>query len=243
MDVEMPPEFIADVLQSLWNMWGLHQKVFFLQDIKSITGKLGSASYFQTFKLLLYITNKQFRMLLKLQRDKKAPRNHHTIASAHTAKSTHLLRNQHFITTTLQDDPSLNTGILGNALVLWYCPIAHLILLEPSTIACSDSSSHAVGGFLDSLSFWWHLQWPWEVQARTAKVKSDNTTSINALEYATFIINYVVALAALLQQPHEHDPFPSLLLFTNNITSEAWIIKGDKNPLQEEPLVNSSVAS
>ncbi len=43
---------------------------------------------------------------------------------------------------------------------------------------------------------------------------------------STLIINYVVALAALLQCPRTQDLFPSLHLFTNNVTSKLWIIKG-----------------
>ncbi len=74
---------------------------------------------------------------------------------------------------------------------------------------------------MDSLGFWWHLQWPWEVQACTAKVKTNNTIRINALEYAALIINYVTALAALVQNPRTQDLFPSLLLFTGKVTSEA----------------------
>ncbi len=41
MDIETPPEFIADTLQLLLKLFSPHWKVFHLQDIKSITGKLG----------------------------------------------------------------------------------------------------------------------------------------------------------------------------------------------------------
>ncbi len=102
----------------------------------------------------LSIINKQFRMLLKLQRDKEAPHYHHTFASACTEKVTHLLWHRHFITTTLQHDLSLITDILSNASVLRCCHVAHLTPQDPSAIAYLDSSSHTAEGFLDSLSFW-----------------------------------------------------------------------------------------
>ena len=61
-----------------------------------------------------------------------------------------------------------------------------------------------------------------------AKAKTKYTMSINALEYAALIINYVVALMTLLLNPRKQDPFPSLLLFIDNVASKAWIIKGAK---------------
>ncbi len=61
-----------------------------------------------------------------------------------------------------------------------------------------------------------------------AKAKTKYTMSINALEYAALIINYVVALMTLLLNPRKQDPFPSLLLFMDNVASKAWIIKGAK---------------
>ena len=58
--------------------------------------------------------------------------------------------------------------------------------------------------------------------------KTNNTISINTLEYTALIINYVATLAALIQNPQKQDLFPSLLLFTDNVASKAWIIKGAK---------------
>ncbi len=157
---------IADVLQSLRTTWGLNWKAFFLQDIKSISGKLKHIActmpWLRLLLLDLYasivwclrlhhnhlsITNKQFRMLLKLQEDKEAPCNHCAFALACTANATHLLRHQHFITTPLWEDLSLIMDILGNVLVLLHCPIAHLIPRYPSIVAYSDSSSHLAGAY------------------------------------------------------------------------------------------------
>ncbi len=122
-----------------------------------------------------------------------------------------------------------HADILDNPTILHCCPIAHLIPRDPSATAYSDLSFHAAGEYLDSLQFWWHIQWPQDITACAAKAKTNNTIGINALKYAALILNYVAATAAYLQQPHKQDPFPSLLLFTDNVASRAWIIKGAKN--------------
>ncbi len=55
-----------------------------------------------------------------------------------------------------------------------------------------------------------------------------NTISINALEYAAIIINYVAATTAILSTPQAHNPDSTALFFKNNVVSKAWIRKGAK---------------
>ncbi len=55
-----------------------------------------------------------------------------------------------------------------------------------------------------------------------------DTISINTLEYAAIIINYIALIIAFLDAPNDNDPFPTTLLFTNNVVSEVWICKGAK---------------
>ena len=122
---------------------------------------------------------------------------------------------------------NLITAILEDESASRQCPISHLIPRDPSVTAYSDSLSHAARGYSRDLNFWWHLQWPDHVQARAAKARTGNTISINALEYAAIIINYV-ATTATLANPNQNDPYPTALFFTDNIASEAWIQKGAK---------------
>ncbi len=89
---------------------------------------------------------------------------------------------------------------------------------------------------MDSLGFWWHLQWPQRTQESAANAKTNNTISINAQEYTALIINNVVALAELLKNPRTQDLSLSLLLFTENVASEAWIIKGAKKSAEGRAL-------
>ncbi len=236
----------AGTLRLLWRHLGRHCKVFHLQDIESNKGKLGhivSTAPWLCFLLPnhyadittclkihhnhLYMMNKQFCALLKLQCDCNVPHNHGTFAMAKTAKATHLLR-QHFISKRLSSLMDLIILILHDDLVSWHCPIAHLIPPDPSAIAYLDSLSHVVGGYSTDLQFCWHLQWLDSIQARVAKARTGDTISINALEYTFIIINYVTTTAAILSAPLNHDPYQTALFFTNNVASKAWIHKGAK---------------
>ncbi len=247
MDVETPPEFIADTIQLLKKSFSPHRKVFRLQDIESVTGKLGHIASTAPWLCLLlpdlyaeiawcleshrdhlYMTNKQFRTLLKLHQDLTAPHNYRTFAVAKMARAVHLLRHQHFISKQLTKLMTLITLILKDNSILRFCPIAHLVSRDPSAIAYSDSSLNAAGGFSTDLNFWWHLQWPEHIQARAAKASMGDTISINALEYSAIIINYIASSAALLDAPTKNDPYLTALFFTDNVASEAWICKGAK---------------
>ncbi len=86
----------------------------------------------------------------------------------------------------------------------------------------------APSGFSADLTFWWHLQWPNHIQACAAKAHTGDTISINALEYAAIIVNYIATTAAFLDAPNETNPYPTALFFTDNMASEAWIQKGAK---------------
>ncbi len=127
-------------------------------------------------------------------------------------------------------------SILDNNLTSRHYLIVHLIPRDPSTIAYSDSSSHAARGYSTDLQFWWHLQWPDSVQAHAAKARTHDTISINALEYAAIIINYVAFTATILKAPQANDPYPTALFFTDNVASKAWIRKGAKQSLASKAL-------
>ncbi len=113
-----------------------------------------------------------------------------------------------------------------------HCPIPRV----PSSIAYLDSLSPAIGGYSTDLHFWRHLQWLDSVQARVAKARTQDTNSINALEYAAIIINYDTATTSILSAPQAHNSYPTTLFFTDNIASEAWICKGAKRSLTGKAL-------
>ncbi len=79
------------------------------------------------------------------------------------------------------------------------------------------------------LKFWWHINWPEQVQARAAKARTNEMISINALEYAAIIINLVATTSTILASPSDQDPYPTVLYFIDNVTLEAWMQKVAKN--------------
>ncbi len=70
MDVETQPEFIADTIQLLTKSFSLHRKVFLLQDIESITKKLGHIASTPTWlRFLLPDLYAEIAWCLKLHND------------------------------------------------------------------------------------------------------------------------------------------------------------------------------
>ena len=76
-------------------------------------------------------------------------------------------------------------------------------------------------------------EWPEEVRRRTLKYIRNNNDgkliSINVLEYATVIINYVASTFYFTKtNPDPADPYPVVLIEADNTTSESWVIKACK---------------
>ena len=83
------------------------------------------------------------------------------------------------------------------------------------------------------MGFWWHIEWPEEVRRQTLRYirndKDGNLISINVLEYATVIINYVASTFYFTKiSPDPTDLYPVVLIEADNTTSESWVIKGCK---------------
>lgn len=79
------------------------------------------------------------------------------------------------------------------------------------------------------MEFWWYIEWPEEVRRTTLIYKRRNSdgslTSINVLEFAGMIINYVASSHYYRSRPDPTDPFPIVRLFGDNSTAESWMTK------------------
>jgi len=74
-------------------------------------------------------------------------------------------------------------------------------------------------------------------QGESRNGKNGTLVTINALEFASLIINYVAASHALtIDNPSASDPHPIVLLYANNTTAEAWMIKASKKSLAGQAL-------
>ena len=88
-------------------------------------------------------------------------------------------------------------------------PIAHLIDRHPDYTTFGDACLEACGGFSRHPQFWWHFDFPQEINNLTLKnytvltweKLTDKLVSINILEIDTEIINYSTILVALSVAP------------------------------------------
>ena len=86
------------------------------------------------------------------------------------------------------------------------------------------------------MKFWWYIEWPSAVRERTLlfiRQRGDKRLiSINVLEYATIIINYVAATHYFMWvSPDASNPFPVVLIEADNTSAESWTIKACKSSL------------
>ncbi|MGH3056215.1 MAG: hypothetical protein ACRDL7_14670, partial [Gaiellaceae bacterium] len=114
----------------------------------------------------------------------------------------------------------------------WECPIQHLIPREPDFQGWGDASLRGGGGYSLDLNFWWQLEWPPDIVARTVmgtrskegKLSKTDIVGINDLEYAVVIINYSAAVLAQQQAPTriKAKQAPIFLQHVDNTSAQAW---------------------
>ena len=105
-------------------------------------------------------------------------------------------------------------------------PIGHVVKRTPSAIAHSDSCLSAAGGFSIEMGFYWYIEWPESIQSCTLRYvknnKDNKLITINVLEYAALIINYMAATHYYSSNHNADDPYPTVQLYADNTTAEAW---------------------
>ena len=151
-------------------------------------------------------------------------------AASNTAKKVHHIRTRLFITKSMRREIPLVYKALCSPWICMRRPICHLTSRSPSVVGYSDSCLHAAGGYILDIGFWRYINWPLVIQQSTLRFiynnKDGKLISINALEYASLIINYVAAWYVLTHvYPTAGDPHPVVLLYADNRTAESWLIK------------------
>ena len=260
MEVETPPEFIAETLKLLRTTWHPRRKRFTVSEAEILAGRLNyiseTAPWLKFMVSHLYSsitfaltkntanqvhTNKQFRDMIRLQKDAEATELHRTFAQAYTGRAIHHDPKLHNINSTLKEEIKLITAALSADWVNKRSKIAHMIPRSPTGVGKSDSSLSAAGGYSFDMFFWWYLEWPQEIRQFTLKYiknnKNGDLISINALEYAALIINFVAATHYFTKIAHStKNPHPTTLLYADNTTAESWVIKGCKSSLEGRAL-------
>eukprot|EP00985_Skeletonema_marinoi_P035171 scaffold45847_cov402-Skeletonema_marinoi.AAC.1 len=82
------------------------------------------------------------------------------------------------------------------------------------------------------MQFWWYVKWPDSIVQYTLLFMRNNPDkgkliSINALEYATVIINYCAALLYFRDEiAPDGDPHPTVHILADNTSAESWAGSG-----------------
>ena len=155
---------------------------------------------------------------------------HHAYAESQTAKRVHRTSVRFRINKTMRDELQLVYQALSSEWMDRWRPIGHLIPRDPTGVAWSDSCLHAAGGYSFDMGFWWYIEWPEAIKKCTLKFvvtdKEGKLITINALEFASLIINYAASTLVLVNLRHSRDdPHPVVLLWADNRSAEAWMIK------------------
>ena len=233
--------------------WGPHRRSFKAKEAEELTGRLNHIAFSAPWlKFLLgniYVSLagalrlNHSHLIRSSQRFRDALRTIHTAGASPsgvakrafhtgaTARSIHGCPLLHHIGADLRRDLRLIERALSSPSCPTSCPIAYLIPRVPFGVARSDSSLSAAGGYCPEAKFWWYLEWPTKVRARTLKhvTTRDNPAliSINTLKYAAQLITMMGRhLHHLESRATRCDSHPLYRLECDNTAGESWLTKG-----------------
>ena len=234
MTVAITPEYRVSVLALLMTTWHKDRRSFTVSEIEKLAGKLGRlgegarwvfhlmgqiyssiANSLRSNTQYLMHTSKQFKLIIRQVKNKHLTTTTEDLrevnfAARQIATSVHRCKERYWINATLRAEIDLLTTTLADPSISFSTPIAHCISRDPSASVWGDACLYGGGGFSFDLQFWWHLQWPMEVQRRTklylANNKNGKLISINSLEFVSVIINYAASLIAYAHRGFDDDP-------------------------------------
>lgn len=257
MTLEVPPEYIARVNKLLLDTWHKGRKSFTVKEAETLTGVLAhianTAPWLRHLLGHLYTsiaaalgnntsylinTNKHFREELKKAKMTACGIEEEmeiSFAQGNTARKIHNLKRKHHLNQTMIEEISIIRDALSSKSILKAQPIAHAIPNRQDAICYGDSSLNAAGGWSTDMGFWWYVSWPQKVRSRTIRYlkngKSKELVDINAMEYATIIINFAASVHYWITQGHGKKKgikYPLIRCFADNTSSESWTVKGCK---------------
>jgi len=169
-------------------------------------------------------------------------------ALSHKAKMIWSYSKRYFINPSFRENLNILLKLLKSD-YQWETPIAFLIPRDPDFTADGDSSLIAAGGYSLHLKFWWHLEWPKEVQARNIReIKRDKKgklISINILEYITVILNYAASIVAINNLKETGLQIPEhvlVLIKADNTSAECWAKKASSSSVIGKALMRLQAA-
>ena len=263
MTVETPPEFVTKVvklLETTWRGGSKPRKSFTVKEAENLAGVLAHisntapwlkhlmpqlytslASAIGTNTSWLICTNKHFRTQMKIAKEEALDEKGEMLksfAQAEMARKVHNLDKVHFINKTLRAELDLIRQALSSNEISKATPIAHLIPDLIDAYAFGDSSLDAAGGWSIQMKFLWWIEWPDHIKSRTLRFVKDGSSGIlidiNALEYATILINYAASIYYWVTENNraKHNiHHPTVQIYADNKSAECWATKGCKRSL------------
>ncbi|KAL3790760.1 hypothetical protein HJC23_010039 [Cyclotella cryptica] len=255
------PVFVANLIKSLSTTWASHRKSFCLCEMETLVGKLNHvaigtpwlksimgqlfvsiASGLRVSEVHLVTSSAAFHEVARALHAAPPPgadtTTYVSFFAGNKARRIHHSTRLFHINRTLRAELQLVHDALLLPPTFHSSPIAHLVSRTPLAVVPGDSSLDAAGGYSSSLGFWWYLEWPPSVRLQKLRHVKNNKTntliSINVLEYATILINYLAAYHSLTASPITNHPFPVVRIKSDNTTSttsEAWLRKGCKDSM------------
>ena len=257
MIVSTSRDFLAQTCAMLEH-WHSGRKSFTIPEIEPLIGKLGhiaqhlpwlrhlmghlytslTAALAGSKKFLIH-TSGAFRNLLKLIKHEPDSIEESMISSfalSESARKVHKSKKKFVLLPTAKEELRIIRTALASPDIGKFTPIAHLVKATPNGIAAGDSCLDAMGGYSIDMKFWWYHEWPVDIRVRTLRVVKDNKKgnliTINALEYATILVNYAASYHYWCSQNKRSAlgiEYPSVLLLADNKSAESWTRKGCKN--------------
>jgi len=158
-----------------------------------------------------------------------------SFAQAEMAKNVHNLRKEHYMNKMMRMKLKLIHAALKATHISKATPIAHLIPGRDDGDCFGDVSLIAAGGWSIPMMFLWWIAWDDDIIKRTLRFikngKSGKLIDINALEYATIIINYAACIYFWVIKNNcsiKNISHPPGKIMSDNISSEVWAKKGCK---------------
>ena len=259
MIVSVSHDYLSQT-NKLLQHWHSGRKSFTIPEIEPLIGKLGhiaqnlpwlrhlmghlytslTAALANSKKYLIH-TSKAFRDLLKLIKHEPTDEEQAMISSfalSESARKIHKSRKQYFLLPTAKEEIRIISAGLSDPSIQKYTPIAHLVNGTPHGTAAGDSCLDAMGGYSIDMKFWWYYEWPTSIREQTLRFiknnKNGDLITINALEYATILVNYAASYHYWCILDHcksTNIQYPNVLLLADNKSAESWTRKGCKNSL------------
>ena len=258
LDIGPPDEFLQRTISKL-QAFHSHRKAFTVSEMTELVGLLGYiasscrwlrhllshlytsiTAALQVNQAYLVSSSRKFREAIKAARatdtftTEEPSSDVQSFAQSWVARTVHRAQKKHYLNKTAKLELQLILAALQDPTVSKRCPIAHLVDRVEDCQAHGDSSLDAAGGFSLACRFWWYHEWGDEIRQLTLRFmrtnKNGRLISINALEFATVIINYAAITLYFRENEDPTNPFPTALVFADNTTAESsWAIKGCKN--------------